>query len=59
MLDAYLHRDDRKIRREERDMAAQDRRQLAQSEKHVPNRRENAGRPHDRPATAATPIRHR
>ncbi|MFJ1208810.1 hypothetical protein [Burkholderia pyrrocinia] len=39
---ARLHRDDRKIRREERDMAAQDRGHITKSEQRVLNQQENA-----------------
>ncbi|MBJ9594519.1 MULTISPECIES: hypothetical protein [Burkholderia] len=39
---ARLHRDDRKIRREERDMAAQDHGHITKSEKHVLNQQDNA-----------------
>ncbi|HKT67652.1 MAG TPA: hypothetical protein VJR91_29145 [Burkholderia sp.] len=39
---ARLHRDDLKIRQEERDMAGQDRGHITQSEKHVLNQQENA-----------------
>ncbi|RQS37339.1 hypothetical protein DIE03_01950 [Burkholderia sp. Bp8992] len=39
---ARLHRDDRKIRQEERDMAAQDHGHITKSEKHVLNQQENA-----------------
>ncbi|KUY88433.1 hypothetical protein WS50_26550 [Burkholderia territorii] len=39
---ARLHRDDRRIRQEERDMAAQDHGHITQSEKHVLNQQENA-----------------
>ncbi|WP_175959283.1 hypothetical protein [Burkholderia pyrrocinia] len=38
---ARLHRDDRKIRREERDMAVQDRGHITKSEQRVLNRQEN------------------
>ncbi|WP_269504429.1 hypothetical protein [Burkholderia sp. IMCC1007] len=39
---ARLHRDDHRIRQEERDMAAQDRGHITQSEKHALNQQENA-----------------
>ncbi|OXI39775.1 hypothetical protein [Burkholderia aenigmatica] len=39
---ARLHRDDRKIRQEEQDMAGQDRSHITKSEKHVLNQQENA-----------------
>ncbi|WP_175954036.1 hypothetical protein [Burkholderia sp. BCC0405] len=39
---ARLHRDDRKIRQEERDMAAQDHSHITKSEQHVLNQQENA-----------------
>lgn len=39
---ARLHRDDRRIRQEERDMAAQDRGHITKSEQRVLNRQENA-----------------
>ncbi|MEN8513429.1 hypothetical protein [Burkholderia sp. RS02] len=39
---ARLHRDDRKIRREERDMAAQDHGHITKSEQRVLNQQENA-----------------
>ncbi|MBY8609484.1 hypothetical protein [Burkholderia arboris] len=39
---ARLHRDDRKIRQEERDMAGQDHSHITKSEKHVLNQQENA-----------------
>ncbi|CAB3752227.1 hypothetical protein GQ57_23825 [Burkholderia sp. MSh2] len=39
---ARLHRDDRKIRQEERDMAAQDHGHITKSEQHVLNQQENA-----------------
>lgn len=37
-----LHRDDRKVRQEERDMAAQNGGHITKSEQHVLNRQENA-----------------
>ncbi|MPV66565.1 hypothetical protein [Burkholderia sp. BE17] len=39
---ARLHRDDRKIRQEERDMAAQDHGHITKSEQRVLNQQENA-----------------
>jgi hypothetical protein len=39
---ARLHRDDHKIRQEERDMAAQDHGHITKSEQHVLNQQENA-----------------
>jgi hypothetical protein len=39
---ARLHRDDRKIRQEERDMAAQNGGHITKSEQHVLNQQENA-----------------
>jgi hypothetical protein len=39
---ARLHRDDHRIRQEERDMAAQDHGHITKSEQHVLNQQENA-----------------